>query len=126
MNFMQVVPFLAKCQVFTDSAANETFLQILGTARLVVRVLQIVIPIALIIWGTIDLGKAVIAGKEDDIKKGRQAFTKRVVAAVIVFLVPFIVNLVMGFVSKGSWHDCWVASEGYTIKNNSAISSENY
>ena len=124
--FMQALAFLDECSVFSSDEANVTFIQILGTARLIVKVLQIVIPIALIIWGTIDLGKAVIAGKEDDIKKGRQTFTKRVVAAIIVFLIPFIVNLIMGFVSSGTWHECWEASKNQTIRKSSIITSENY
>ena len=124
-----MINFLAQCNVFgAGTEANTTFLQILGTAILVVRVLQIVIPIALIIWGTIDLGKAVIAGEDKKIKEGREIFIKRLIAAIIVFLVPFIVNLVMGFVSKGEWKDCYDAAKDsqQTIRDNESIKDDNY
>ncbi len=124
-----MIDFLAGCNVFgAGTEANKTFLQILGTAILVVRVLQIVIPIALIIWGTIDLGKAVIAGEDKKIQEGRQIFIKRLIAAVIVFLVPFVVNLVMSFVSKGEWKQCYddARDSKETIKDNSSIKNYNY
>ena len=40
----------------------------------VIPIIQIGIPIVLIIYGMIDLGKAVVAGKDDEIKKN-QALT---------------------------------------------------
>lgn len=67
----------------------------------IVVVIKIVVPILLIIFGMLDLGKAVVAAKEDEIKKGQQVFIKRAIAAVIVFFVIQIVQLVIGFISKG-------------------------
>src|SRR5574344_662106 len=63
-----------------------------------VRIIQIGVPILLIIWGMLDLGKAVMAQKEDEIKKGQQTFIKRLIAAAIVFFVVVIVKLVVGMV----------------------------
>ena len=67
--------------------------------HLVILAVQIVVPILLIIWGMLDLGKAVVAQKEDEIKKGQQTFIKRAIAAVIVFFVIQIVQIVVRFVS---------------------------
>lgn len=64
----------------------------------IVTVIEIAVPIILVIFGMLDLGKAVIAQKEDDIKKGQQTFVKRLIAAIIVFLVVFVVKLVIGLV----------------------------
>jgi len=61
----------------------------------VVKLIQIGIPILLIIVGMLDLGKAVMAQKEDEIKKGQQTFVKRLIAAAIVFFVVAIVQLVL-------------------------------
>ena len=41
--------------------------------NIVYTALQIVVPIIIVIFGMIDLGKAVIASKEDEVKKARQA-----------------------------------------------------
>lgn len=61
----------------------------------IILVLKFGVPILLIIFGMLDLGKAVIASKEDEIKKGQQMFIKRLIAAVIVFFVITVVQLVV-------------------------------
>ena len=80
--------------------------QIVNIIRPVINLIKIAIPILLIIWGMLDLGKAVMAQKEDEIKKGQQTFVKRVIAAVIVFLIIAIVQLVMGLVDGGEAWEC--------------------
>lgn len=67
---------------------------------LAVMIIQIGVPIILIVWGMMDLGKAVMAQKEDEIKKGQQTFIKRLVAAAIVFFVVVIVKLLVGLVAN--------------------------
>lgn len=93
--------------MLTLVCSNESLLPIIGFIKSVLLVIQIIIPIGLIIYGTIDLGKAVIASKEDEIKKNQQVLIKRAIAAVLVFLVATIVTFLMGFVGGDTWKDCW-------------------
>lgn len=65
----------------------------------VVLLIKIIVPILLIIFGMLDLGKSVVASKEDEIKKGQQLFIKRIIAAVIVFFVIQIVQIIVKFAS---------------------------
>ena len=67
--------------------------------HLIILAIQIVVPFLLIIWGMLDLGKAVIAQKEDEIKKGQQIFIKRLITAAIVFFIIAIVKLLISFAS---------------------------
>ena len=83
----------------------------------VIPLIQIGIPILLIVLGTIDLGKAVIASKEDEIRNAQKMLVKRAIYAVAVFFVVTIVTLVFSlFASTGdedlenvsnSWTKCW-------------------
>lgn len=59
--------------------------------------IKVVIPILLIIFGMIELGKAVTAQKEDEIKKAQGSFIKKLILAVIVFLAFSIVEFVVQF-----------------------------
>jgi hypothetical protein len=68
----------------------------------ILLVFKIVIPIILIIFGMLDLGKAVIASKDDEIKKAMKSLAMRAIAAVVIFFIPTIVGLVMGLVSNFS------------------------
>ena len=83
----------------------------------VVRLLQWLIPIGLILYGLLDLGKAVIAGKEDEMKKAQGTLIKRVVYAVAVFLVVTIVSFVMGLVGSTDWKKCWNGVGGAETEN---------
>ena len=80
----------------TNFVFSGTFPYMVST---IVLIIKIAVPILLIIFGMLDLGKAVVASKEDEIKKGQQMFIKRAIAAVIVFFVIQIVQLLIRFVS---------------------------
>ena len=80
----------------TNLVFSGTFPYIVST---IILVIKIAVPILLIIFGMLDLGKAVMAAKEDEIKKGQQTFIKRLIAAVLVFFVIQIVQIIVRFVS---------------------------
>jgi len=83
----------------------------------IIPLIQIGIPIILIILGMLDLGKAVMASKEDEIKSAQKMLIKRCIYAVAIFFVVVIVQLVFGLLSSTgdseisststSWVDCW-------------------
>ena len=60
--------------------------------------IKIVVPILLVLFGMIDLGKAITAKKEEDIKKYQSSCIKRLITGVLVFLVIFVVEFVLKFV----------------------------
>ena len=95
--------FLAKVLTTGEYTCGGTNLFFSGTipyiVSTVVLLIKIAVPILLIIFGMLDLGKAVVASKEDEIKKGQQTFIKRAIAAVIVFFVIQIVQIIVRFVS---------------------------
>ena len=68
---------------------------IIGVIGIIIKCIFIGVPILLIIWGLLDLGKAVISQKEDDIKKNQSIFIKRLIAAVIIFFIIPIVHLLL-------------------------------
>ena len=92
---------------------------ILRIAAYLLKVIQWVIPILLILLITFDFLKAVIGGDE---KKSKEALTKvgkRLLYAVILFLIPMLVKMIFrevgkvnssgfgGEVSPTSWVDCF-------------------
>lgn len=70
--------------------------------KIVYVALQIAVPVILVILGSMDLFKAITAGKEDEIKKGQQTFIKRLVVAAIIFFVFAIVRFVISFVGDSN------------------------
>lgn len=79
-------------------------------------IVQIGIPILLIVYGTIDLGKAVISSDEKEVKAAQSRLIKRFIYAALVFFVVTLVTVLMNIVSTGgqgdtnSWSTCWRAA----------------
>lgn len=76
----------------------------------ILAVFKIVIPILVIIFGMIDLGKAVVASKDDEIKKATKSLMMRCIAGVVIFFIPTIVgfafSLADGFNEDGDFTVC--------------------
>lgn len=66
---------------------------------IVYNIIQIVVPIVLVIFGSLDLVKAVMGGKDDEIKKGQQTLVKRLIAAALIFFVFVAVKFVISLVA---------------------------
>lgn len=65
-----------------------------GITSLIVTAIKIFVPLALIFFGMLDLGKAVIANDEKVMKEAQGKLIKRFVYAVVVFLIVALVQLV--------------------------------
>ena len=85
------------CGTITDIPAS-----IPKTVNIIYKVIQIFVPLVLIIFGMIDMAKAVMGSKEDEIKKGQQTLIKRIIAAAIVFFVFAAIKLVVSIVSDST------------------------
>lgn len=72
-------------------------------------VFKIAIPLLLIVFGMIDLGKAVIASDDKEIKNATTKLMKRAIAGVVIFFIPtlvgFIFSIVNGFGSVKSTYE---------------------
>ena len=73
----------------------------------IVDLLKIGVPILLVIFGMLDFGKAVIAQKEDEIKKSQMLFVKRLISAAIVFFVFIIVEVLFNVVASDADPTIW-------------------
>lgn len=83
-------------EAFCGNSGVQTIFTILGFG---VTAIKIAIPIILILWGMLDMGKAVTSGKDDEIKKQLVTFLKRAIAAILVFFIPSIVGLFMQIIN---------------------------
>ena len=96
---------------------NEALLPLIRLIKNgIIPLIQIGIPIILIVLGMLDLGKAVVASKEDEIKNAQKMLIKRAIYAIAIFFVVLIVQLVFGLLSSAgdeygqqgnSWISCW-------------------
>jgi len=78
--------------IFGDKDNPESIRYIINQ---ILGYIRIIVPILIILLGTLDFAKAVLAGKEDNMKKAQSTFVKRLIAGVAVFFVPVIVDIIM-------------------------------
>ena len=79
---------------------TDDVLVLVGAVKVVFTIIQIAIPGVLIVLGTIDMFKAMASGDEKKTKDAQKTFIRRMIYAVVAFLIPFIIRLVFSFVSK--------------------------
>lgn len=106
MNILEVVKVCGETEV----------LQVMAIVRLIMNVICIAVPIVMIVLGSMDLFKAVTAGKDEEIKKKQSVLIKRVIAGVLVFLVPTIVSVLMNLIGVAEWRTCWNGSKEVDFK----------
>ena len=74
--------------------------RIVKLVNTIVKIIYIGAAIVLIILGMIDLAKGITSQKEDVLAKGRRTFIKRLITAVIMFLVVLIVKWGIGMINN--------------------------
>ena len=81
----------------------------------VITAFKIVIPLLLIVFGMMDVGRAVVGSKDDEIKKSLKSFAMRAIAAVVIFFILSIVGLIMSAVANSGGKDAegWTACKTY-------------
>lgn len=88
--------FILKCMI-----GGKDFTDFMSVFKLVITVVQYAVPVALILWGSIDLFKSITSGKDDEIKKKQTLLFKKVLSAVIIFLLPWLVFTIMSLLGGG-------------------------
>ena len=84
-----------KCSSIIDEDLKDLLKKIL-------IIFYLVGPILVVIFGSLDFTKAVVASDEKVMKKAREAFVKRLIALLLLLLSPEIVNLLVGLIDEDS------------------------
>ena len=76
--------------------------------------IKFLVPILLIIFCTIDIFKIIVTKKEDEIKKLRKDVFLKMVCAIVIYLIPFLVSFILNLIDDiipidydNSWKECW-------------------
>jgi len=74
--------------------------EMLGLLGWALTIFKIAIPMFIIVLGLIDLGKAAVSSKPEEVKKCANSLIWRLVGGAVIFFLPTIVMLAFGFVGK--------------------------
>ncbi len=87
---------------FCEFNEVKRILKIIGYLLLLIK---IIVPLLLIIFTMLDLTKAMTAKDEFEYKKMTKIILKRVIAAILVFLVPTFINIILNVADDGKIND---------------------
>lgn len=73
---------------------TEAFLRTMKIVNIAMTIIKIIVPITIIIMGMVDLGKVVMSGKDDEIKKSTSLLARRLIAGIIIFLLPTLLDFI--------------------------------
>ena len=123
-------------QILDLGFCKDEMLVLIGAIKTIFTLIQIAIPGFLIVLGTIDMFKAMTSGDEKKTKEAQKTFMRRLIYAVIAFLIPFIIRLVFSFVGRtintddpsaiGAYEEffaCWNGSKASSNTSNKNSSS---
>ena len=87
-------------QILEEVACEGDILTVVRAIKFIFTLIQWAIPCVLIVLGTIDMFKAMTSGDEKATKEAQKKFIRRLIYAVVAFLIPFIISLVFTFVGN--------------------------
>ncbi|MCI8575802.1 MAG: hypothetical protein HFI09_04965 [Bacilli bacterium] len=83
--------------------SNPNFIKPFKLLGRIFSVVKIIIPIIIIAFGVVDFFKAIVASKDDEIKKASKSLMMRLIAGVCIFFLPAIIHFVFRLVDD--WND---------------------
>ena len=94
-----------------DTFCNTRIQGVFTTLGWIFFIVKIIIPIVLIVMGSIDFFKAAIGNKDDEVKKAAHTLVRRAIAGIIIFFIPTIIGFVVNLTDqndtyKGTFKDC--------------------
>ncbi|MBQ8192823.1 MAG: hypothetical protein IJZ46_01980 [Bacilli bacterium] len=93
-----------------EACINPEILKVIYFIKLLLNIVKIAIPIGLIIMGMVDFSKSVVANDDKIQKTNLMIFLKRIMYAVLVFVIPWIVEVLMigigNLTEKVNFTDC--------------------
>lgn len=99
--------------MFLNVCEQSQFLSVILFIKMVIDLIQIVIPVILIIMCAIDIAKIVINPEEKSVPR----VVKRMITAVIVFFVPAFLNILLDAAGQTAFTatTCWTNANTATI-----------
>ena len=94
---LSIISFLDDPVVDASSFCKNSA-QIWKLLGVVINVFKIAIPVIIVLLALLDLGKAVMAGEEKEIKATQKLLIKRLVYGVLIFFVVTLVQMIFGMI----------------------------
>ena len=124
-------------QIIASYKCSNAMGTLVNAIQTVLNIIRWAIPIVLIILGSIDMFKGMTSGDDKEAEKAKKTFIRRLVYAVVAFLIPTLVTFSFDIVAnitkdeqlnreelrQGNFFECWYQSNS---QSNSAVDTNDY
>lgn len=105
----------------------EEVQQILGIVKMIVDFIKIIVPIILMVSAMITLMLDIKAGNEDALAKSKKLLINKAIAAVLIFFVPTLVDLVLNLAAgETEYKKCFNVSSAAPTNETSINNASTY
>lgn len=109
---------------FLNVCEDSGILSVILIAKNVLDIISLIVPIILIVLMSVEVGKVVFAGDvSKTIPKVKKSVVSKCIAAVAIFFVPSLVNLLLSMLGQNSYTAgvCWENANSSTIAQVRAV-----
>ena len=92
-----------KIKQLSSICTDKNVKRVVKAGGLVLFISKIIVPILLIAMAVVGFIKAMMSGDDKAIKETAMKFVKNLIAAVIIFVLPTIVNVVLGLAEDSKY-----------------------
>lgn len=119
--------------VYAATSAKLSFCEYAGVRRafkiagLIINMVKIIVPLIIIITGMIGFAKPIISGKTEDITANAMTLVKKVIAGLVIFLLPGICDYAFSLIpnydnsSMAACTTCLLDVNGCTIPTSDPV-----
>jgi len=99
---LSIMPEMASATEGIEFCKDPGFLTVYRMIMILIDIVKILIPILIIIFGVIEFGRAMVATDAGEVKKATKSLILKIVAGIVIFLLPAVINAVMGVIAEYS------------------------
>lgn len=79
-----------------DTGCSATLGSLVGWLKKIYNIVLLAVPVLIMIFGFKDFIRAILSGKEDELKKAGTTFIKRLIFGAVFVALPMLISLVIG------------------------------
>jgi hypothetical protein len=91
--------------VFTNFCENPSILRVMLIIKICFQVLLMVLPMVVIITGIVAFVKPILSGKTEDMATSGKALAKKIIASLVVFMLPIIIPYILSLTGEDTLYD---------------------
>ena len=89
---------------YSSICSNVEVLNVIRIFGVIIKIIKIVIPLLIIVFGMIDFSKSVVSSDDKAINKSSMKLVKRIIAGILIYFLPTLVLTLFDYLELSDIH----------------------